>query len=75
MYQNIYFLFQKTHTNNEQKKIKMKREKQKKPKKKRRERMLLLRTVENLTKYNEIVCEFVLCLVGACNHCAVTSNF
>ena len=38
-------------------------EKQKKPKKKRRKKMLLPLTasVENLTGYDDIVCEFALC--------------
>ena len=65
MYQNILFLFQTkkhTHTNKKQKKLN-KIENQRKPKKKRKNKMflLLIISVENVTRYDDIIWEFALC--------------
>ena len=58
----VFCFKQKTHTQTKSKKKNLKKtEKQKKPKKKRRNKMLLLTiSVENLTRYHDIVWEFTL---------------
>ena len=58
----IFFVSNKKHTRKQKAKKNLKKiEKQKKPKKKRRNKMLLLTiSVENLTRYHDIVWEFTL---------------